>query len=726
MDESLSSAAFASSVSSPQWWRVANLRPSLLAQVSIRRQEMRDERWYLLSNDAAGVHHRVNDSAYQFIGRCDGRYSVQEIWNALLKIHGDAVLTQHEVIQLIVQLESRELLQCEHSDDTDALFRVRSSRARRRRYSLNPFAFRLALGDPSLWLARLDPVGQALFRPALLWLWLVLMVMAALIAGSNWSALYADGQQHLLSPRYLALAWILFPLIKALHELGHGLAVRRWGGEVHEFGIGLFLLVPAPYVDASAASGFAERSARVVVGAAGVMVELTLAAGALMLWLATQPGLIHDIAFAIMFIGVVSTLFFNGNPLLRYDGYYVLCDAFDLPNLASRSGVYWGNLLRRVLLRARTALPELALGERKWLLAYAPLSTAYRLLLTVSLVLYAGSYWPALGLLVACYMVFAVLLRPLMMWGRYTFALAGQGPGHTQERARLRTAMVIAAGVAGLLLFVAPVPLSTIAPAVVWLPEQAQVRPQVDGFIQALPVRDGEAVAVGQLLAVLENPDLQTEREKVASRIQALQADRFQLLLRDPTGAQNLAEEIERTEAELKRADERVMQLEVRAGVAGTLSLPRYADLPGTFVRRGAAIGYVLQSAEMRVRAVVDQDRAHLVRHRTRGVEVRLADAANTRAPARLGTDVPAATRQLPSAALGERGGGPFPIDPADAEGVRSLEPVFLYDVFLNNRMLERVGGRAWVRFDHGTEPLAFQLYRRAAQLFLKQFDPAG
>ncbi len=710
------------SLVNPNWPRVANLRPSLLAQVSVRRQELRGERWYLLSNDALGVHHRVNDSAYQFIGRCDGRYTVAEVWNALTKLHGDAVLSQQEVIQLLVQLEQRDLLHCEHTAESIALFPPRGQRAQRRRYSLNPFAFRLPLGDPSSWLARLDPLGQVLFRPAVFWLWLAVMLIAALTAGANGSALFAYGQQHLLSPRYLALSWLLFPLIKALHELSHGMAVRRWGGEVHEFGIGLFLLVPAPYVDASGASGFSGRTERMVVGAAGIMVELTLAALALALWLVTQPGVVHDIAFVTLIIGAVSTLFFNGNPLLRYDGYYVMCDAFDLPNLASRSGQYWGHLLRRTLLRARSVAPALGPGERKWLFAYAPLSLAYRLLLSISLVFYAGSYWLVLGLLAAVYMGFAVILRPLLTWLRHTFALAGQGP----ERTRLRTAMVVAAAVLGLLLFVLPLPLSTVAPAVVWLPEQAQVRPEVDGFIQSLPVRDGDAVVAGQLLAVLENPDLRTERDKIASRVQALQADRFQSLLRDPTGAQNLAEEIERTTAELKRADERLTQLEVRAGVAGTLSLPRYADLPGTFARRGIPIGYVLQGADIRVRAGVDQDRAYLVRHHTQAVAVRLTDATGTVIPARLGPDIPAATRQLPSAALGERGGGPFAMDAADADGLRSLEPVFLYDVFLANRTLERVGGRAWVRFDHGTEPLAFQLYRRASQLFLKQFDPAN
>jgi putative peptide zinc metalloprotease protein len=319
-------------------------------------------------------------------------------------------------------------------------------------------------------------------------------------------------------------------------------------------------------------------------------------------------------------------------------------------------------------------------------------------------------------------MVFALLFRPLLSWGRYALAAAGQ----EADKKRVRHAMAIAASVAGLLLFALPLPLTTVAPAVVWLPDQAQVRPDVDGFVRELPVRDGETVRAGQLIAVLENQEVRTERDKLASRLQGLQADRFQLLLRDLTGAQNLANEIEHVEAEFKRADERVSQLAVRAGVDGTLSLPRYADLPGMYVKRGAPIGYVLQSAEMRVRAGVDQDRADLVRNHTRGVEVRLADALGTRVAARMGTDQPAATRQLPSPALGDRGGGPFVVDPADSDGVRALEPVFLYDVFLNNRLLERVGARAWVRFDHGYEPLAFQLYRRATQLFLKQFDPSN
>lgn len=736
----------AARVQSAQWPRVANLRPSLLTQVSARRQLVRGERWYVLSNDAAGVHHRVNDSAYQFIGRLDGRATVHEAWTAARKARGDAAPTQDEAIQLMVQLDQRELLQVEHTDEAAPLFfsASKQGRPRRKRFSLNPFAFRLALGDPAQWLARLDALGRVLFSRASFLVCFAVAVMAALVAGAHGGQLVAHGRDLLPSSRMIVLSWVLFPLIKALHEIGHGMAVRRYGGSVPEFGIGLFMLVPAPYVDASASTRFASRTERVVVGAAGIWVELMLATFALVIWLLVQPGLVRDIAFVVMFIGTVSTLFINGNPLLRYDGYYVAIDALELPNLATRSSQYWAWIFRRTMMRLPVTPPQAAPGELKWLLTYAPVSTVYRFVLWVALVLWLGSHWIVLGAVALCYMLYAVFLRPLVAWIRQSLLMTRE----PLAAARVRKAILVSAVVAALLVFVLPLPLTTVAPAVVWLPEQAQVRAGVDGFVREIKVRDGQKVAVGDVLAVLDNPDLQTEVDKLSSRLQGLQSDRFQLLLRDPAAAQNLAEDIARTEAELKRAEERLALLEIRAEEAGVLSLPRHADLPGQFVKRGAAIGYVLAdnnasnagaAKPVQLRAAVDQDHEHLVRNRTRRVEARLAEEARTGLggvgvvmPAALSANVPAATRQLPSMALGDRAGGPYTVDPADAEGLRAVEPVVLVDVHVDRSHLasslsqaSHAGGRAWVRFEHGFEPLAFQLYRRAMQLFLKQFDPA-
>ena len=130
--------------------------------------------------------------------------------------------------------------------------------------------------------------------------------------------------------------------------------------------------------------------------------------------------------------------------------------------------------------------------------------------------------------------------------------------------------------------------------------------------------------------------------------------------------------------------------------------------------------------AEIGVRATVSEKDAALVRERTRSVDVRMAEASGERVVAEMVRDIPAATHQLPSAALGDRGGGPYVTDPADKDALRTLEPVVLIDLKLPEKILQRVGGRAWVRFDHGAEPLAGQFYRRMRQLFLQHFNPTG
>ena len=706
---------------SVDWYRVAALHPRLRASVRVQRQRWRDQLWYLLSDDATGRQHLINEAAYRFIGRCDGLHDVQAAWDAVLAEHGEAAPTQDEVIGLLGQLDEQELLQCERTPDTALLFkRSATRRTRRRRALINPFSFRLPLGDPSALLARLEPVGHALLRPALLWPWFAVLLLAVLAAGSEWDALRSHALLYGASPRHLALAWLCFPIIKALHELAHGLAVRRFGGEVHEYGVALLALIPAPYVDATASSGFVSRRQRAMVAAAGIVVELSLAVLALAVWLAVQPGWVQDLAAVVLVITCASTLLFNANPLLRFDGYHVFCDLLDLPNLAGRSNAWWTHLVRRHVLRVPSQPPESAAGERKWLWLYAPLSFAYRVALSVGIALWLGAQWLAVGVLVALYLFIATLLLPLLQFARG--ALASAAPGRELRRVRLGLAG-LALGL-GLTVFVLPLPFTTHAPAVVWLPEQTQLRTEVAGFITDLPYADGDMIAPGELIAVLDNPELGAERDRVASKIERLRTDQAQTQMRDPLAAQNFNEDIERARAELALADERLDQLQVRAQVAGRLVMPRQVDLIGTYVKRGTPLGHLLGSVEPRVRAAVPEEDAYLVRNRTVATEVRLAAAPGDEHAGTVTHSAPAGTRVLPSAALGDQGGGPVPTDPADKDGLRSISPVFLIDLKVDGADLHRVGERAWVRFDHGASPLAAQLYRRSVQLLLKHFSP--
>ncbi|HEV7802130.1 MAG TPA: hypothetical protein VGP15_13730, partial [Burkholderiales bacterium] len=387
------------SLFSPLWYRVAEQHPHLRAEVRVQRQEVRDQRWYLLVNAANGRQYRVNHKAYQFIGRCDGQRSVQQVWDDLLDQLRDDAPTQDEVIQTLNQLDQQDLLVYEAAPDAKAMVRRRDERTRKRVQGfVNPFALRIPLGDPSAWLSRLDPLATLLFTKVMLCAWIAAMAVALAVAASHWDVLSAHAIQQMTTPRYLFLAWLAFPLIKALHELGHALAVRRWGGTVPEVGFSLFVLVPAPYVDASSSVAFRYRYQRLVVGAAGLMIELGIAALALAVWLNVQPGLVSDLAFVTLFIASVSTLVFNGNPLAPFDAYFIFCDALDLPNLGPRSKAWWTSATLRVM-HGNAAPPRMALsgGEGKWLFLYAPLSLAYRVTIAFVLVLWLGAHSAALG-----------------------------------------------------------------------------------------------------------------------------------------------------------------------------------------------------------------------------------------------------------------------------------------------------------------------------------------
>jgi putative peptide zinc metalloprotease protein len=711
------------SLFSPSWYRVANQHPCLRGDVRAERQQSRGVSWYVLVNETTGRQFRISDKAYGVLGRCDGNRSVQQIWDRLLEELGDGAPTQHEVLAMLAQLDEQAFLSYEGIPDVEALVKERDVRVqRRRRGFLNPFAFQIPLGDPAPLLRGLEPVGRAMFHPATLYVWLAAMLAAAAAAAVNWPSLALHTAVHMNTPHYLLLAWLSFPVVKALHELGHGLAVRHWGGEVHSAGLTLFALTPAPYVDASASAAFRARYQRGVVSAVGIMVELGVAAIALMVWLNIQPGTIRDVAFVTMFTASVSTVLFNGNPLLKFDAYYAMCDALDLPNLASRSSAYWMQRLRGFAFGATgAAAVEAAPGERKWLIAYAPVSAAYRLFVCGLIVLWAGGHSLVLGTATGCYVLVTLVFKPAY---RALRALLAAPPENARWRARSVAAGVTAS--AFLLLWVVPFPFHTSARAVVWLPDEAQVRTAAEGFITEIAARDGEHVEPGQLLLVMHDPILQAKRAHVASQREQIQADVAAALSRNGTRAQDFELEMARVDGELRELDETSARLELRAQVPGIFVLPGQDDIPGAFVRRGSTLGYVLSAGAVTLRAAIPERDAALVRELTRAVEVRLADRPSAAVRGSLVRDVPASTRELPSAALSDRGGGPFIARQDDKDGLQISEPVVLVDLELPGTRLERVGGRAWVRFDHGAEPLAQQWYRRGRQLFLQHFNPTG
>ncbi len=359
---------------SPSWYRVARLRPRIRAHTNFHRHRYRGQIWYVLQDHSTGRCHRLSPAAYQLAATMNGERSTQEIWDAANTRLGDEGPTQDETIRLLGLLHFADVLQCDAPPDTVELFRRFESHERGewwRRFA-SPLAIRIPLLDPAEFLERWQNVARPLFSLPAAIVYGLVVGAALFLAAEHWEELSAGVGSELFDPRNVLLLWLVYPVVKALHELGHGFAARVWGAEVHEMGIMLLVLAPVPYVDASAASAFPDKRKRAVVGAAGILVEVFLAALALFVWIVVEPGLIRSIAYDVMLIAGISTVIFNGNPLLRFDGYYVLADLIEIPNLASRGTQYVGYLVQRHLLGLENVRsPVTAPGEEKWLFGYA-------------------------------------------------------------------------------------------------------------------------------------------------------------------------------------------------------------------------------------------------------------------------------------------------------------------------------------------------------------------
>jgi len=708
---------------SASWYRVGELRPRLREQVRIRVHRYRGRGWYVVEEPIGGKVHRLTPTAYSIVAALDGTRTLNDIWIEATERLGDDTPTQDEVINLLGQLHAADLLQGGDAFDIDELIERsdRLGRSRRWRSLFNPLSVRLPLWNPDRFLQRILPVAGPFFGPVGGVLWLLAVVPAFTLALRHTSELTSDIGARLLAEDNLLILAVCLATLKVLHELGHAVATRRFGGAVHETGLMLLVLMPLPYVDTSAASAFRSKSRRIIVDSAGMLVEIFIAAIALYAWLVLEPGLTRAIAFNVMVAASVTTVLFNGNPLLRYDGYYILADLLEIPNLGQRAVQYWGHLVMRYGFGIDRLDSRASPGERFWFLFYAPAAFIYRSAVMLGIALFLMGQYLAVGVVLAIWSLVSGVVLPL---GR---AVGNLVAARALQQHRLR-ALAVTGGVAmlaGLGVLWLPAPLHTVSEGVIWLPDSAVVRAGTDGFLTRLVVDPGEWVVAGQPLAESEEPQLFARIAELRARDEEFEARLGTERLTDRIAA--AVTEVERglLREELEREQARAAALTVRADADGRLAISKPLDLPGRYLRRGDVIGYALPvDGQRTVRATVLQDDADLVRQHLRSIEVKLAGRNREVWPAQLVREVPAGRAELPSPALGTAAGGSLATDPRDTQGTRTLQRVFHVDLALPPEApTDGFGARVVVRFEHDWEPLGLQLARRFRQLLLSQLQ---
>jgi putative peptide zinc metalloprotease protein len=624
------------------------------------------------------------------------------------------------VIQLLAQLHAADVLQSDISPDVEELLRRKRRLVRRNLIArlISPLAVKIPLFDPDRLLERWLPWYRPLFGAFGALLWLAVLAWACVAAAQHWNELTQDISDRVLAPENLLVMGLVFPLIKAIHEFGHACAVKAWGGEVHEMGIMLLVLMPVPYVDASAANAFPEKRRRVVVGAAGMMVELLVAAVALFLWLDMQPGLMRAVLFNAMLIAGVSTVLFNANPLLRFDGYYMLADLIEIPNLRQRSTQYLATTFQRRVFGLDLPPYAASRGERAWFVFFAVASWIYRLLVVLGIALFIATQYFLLGVVLAIWAVASAVVWPLV--GLLGFLALSPRLRRHRLRAFASTG-AIAGALLGMVFFM-PVNAWTNAQGVIWLPEQLAVRAAADGFATKVVAQPGSEVRKGDALVETSDPylparvrGLEAQRQELEARYQAEMMDRL-------VKAQMTLEQLKAVDADLARAQERASDLVVRSPADGIFAVPAPQDLPGRYFRQGEQIGHVIPRSALTARVLVPQESVDLVRSRTGQVRVKLAERLSDTLNARILREVPQASDRLPSLALAQAGGGDIALDPQSGAQGKTLLTHFEFEIEMPAERWTGLGGRVHVRFEHGDETIARQAWRALRQLFLQRF----
>ena len=715
----------ASGFLSPDWYRVAHLRPIRRAHTRLARHVYRGEPWYVLQDIQSNKHHRLTKQAYAILGRMDGIKTVQDLWEKACAIFPSAPPSQMEIIQLISQLHSADVI----STDTGPNYREMDRRAREERrktvvgYFKNPLSLRIPLFDPDWILNKGTTLSKFMFSKASGIAWVLLILFATATGLLNFSELEAPGAEALISSVNILYIAVSYIFVKLLHEIGHGLAIKKWGGEVREVGIMLLIFFPVPYVDASQASFFEQKYQRMVVSAAGVMVEMAIAAVALLVWINAEPGPTSTIAYNLFLIGGISTLFFNGNPLLRFDGYFVFADLIEIPNLAQRANQYFLYCIQKFVLGNIDAeRPVVSGGEELWLFTYSVAAFLYRVFIMIFISIYVATALPLIGVAIVAWSVYMAFIAPLLKGTK--FVLFNPSLDAMRGKSLLRVLGVVA--FLWVLFFYIPFPYFTTVDAVLEANENSRIRVTEPGVVLDVSVENGNHVVAGETIIRLENPLLERQISIAEAELREARLNQDMAQLGDATTRGAWSEQVNYLAARLVEFEERHTNLSVKAPATGRLVLPNQRELNGTLVGQGEALGVVQIRADPRWRTAVPVARSELVDDDVLEASVRPYFDSSLELPVVIVARAPEYTTRLESFALTERSGGHL-VSTREGENPISVTPIRSYllasEGLPEGFPLLPEGSRASVRFVHSPTPLGPRIWRTIRQTFLDYFN---
>ncbi len=575
----------------------------------------------------------LNDSEFDIFSRLDGTVTIPQLLNRQRDI------SVAELAGFLKRLAGRKLIRRTTPSVTSALqaLGTRPALLSWLRPVLQFLRLRIRLVNPTRWLDAALPFVRPLFQPPAIAAMLTLLAIACGLAVLHFDEIIHSlpNLSTLLGPRNLPLLLLVFVAVKVLHEAGHAFTSRYFGVECNEAGIMLLVMTPVLYTNVTDV-WLLPRHQRLLVTAAGMFVELVLAAVCTVLWSLAAPGLTKAVLLNTMIVCSINTVLFNGNPLLKFDGYFLLADWMRLPNLHQRAAASVRTFFHRLLTAGELGGDEPPEVRHGFLLSYGLLSLAYRTALTIAILKLfqtLGREWKAeiVAAAISCVVLAGFVVVPLAGFLQELVAHFRSTNFATPARRRM-----LAVGGVLLVFLLLPLPHSVVAPAIVE-PDAAAVYATLPGLVSPL-AGYGDRVRSGDPLAELNNVELSWQRQRLQAELDETRL-RLESLLRNPLTAGSpliptLRETVAAAEQRLRQFHAEVDALSVRSTRTGVLLPPRtvnvsrsdvlpefWSGLPldvrnrRAWVDRGTLLGYVGEpDTSCVVVAQVDEEHIGLLR----------------------------------------------------------------------------------------------------------------
>lgn len=482
---------------------------------------------WIIKNPLSLDYYRLLDEEYFLLRQLDGTRTPSEIKHAFESRFAPQTIDAEEIQRYISLLHRDGLVVSAAAGQAEPLAKRGAERAlqtRRERFG-NPMALRFCGFDPDALLEALYPWCGWFFSAWCVRLCLCLIGAAGLAIVARFDEFTAalPTFQQFFTPTNIALIGVSLALVKIMHELGHGLSCKHFGGECHELGFMLLFGTPTMYCNVSDSWLLPSKWQRAAIGAAGMYVELCLAAPAVFIWRFSEPGIVHSLALNVIFICTVSTLIVNANPLMRYDGYYILSDLLEITNLGSKGSAALRRAAGRMFLGIKYNDAEDPLLPKKRVglfIAYSLASTIYRWVVFFGILWFLNKVFEPYRLDVVGHLLGAIAVAGLVFGPIRAVRRFFSVPGRMQLVNKSRAAFTLSLlGALVLAAFVVPLPHRTYAPLEVRPHEAQSVYVEVPGMIQEVYVRPGQQVEKDQPLAKLTSIDVELEVDKLRGRL---------------------------------------------------------------------------------------------------------------------------------------------------------------------------------------------------------------